>query len=112
MGIKPPREPTRRTFLAWWMTSILTATVIAALSPIAVYIFPPRNPNQRKQTIRIALDTPVGALKEGGGSRFAAPAGMAFVMADGGEGNTAGDPTFAGYLTRDNGTLRALAITG
>jgi Rieske Fe-S protein len=76
------------------MTSILTATVVAALSPIAVYIFPPRN-----------------ALKEGDVSRFAAPAGLAFVMADGGEGNAAGDPTFAGYLTRDRGTLRALAIT-
>ena len=32
-------------------------------------------------------------------------------LADGGEGNAAGDPTFAGYLTRDRGTLRALAIT-
>jgi Rieske Fe-S protein len=111
LGLKQPKEPTRRTFLAWWMASILTATVVAALSPIAVYIFPPRNPNQRKQKIRVALDTPVDALKEGGVSRFAAPAGMAFVMADGGEGNTAGDPTFAGYLTRDKGTLRALAIT-
>src|ERR1700694_3695161 len=108
---KPPKAPTRRTFLGWWMASILTATVVAALSPIAVYIFPPRNPNQTKQKIRIALDTPVEGLKEGGPSRFAAPAGMAFVMADGGEGNTAGDPTFAGYLTRDGGTLRALAIT-
>jgi Rieske Fe-S protein len=108
---KPPKAPTRRTFLGWWMASILTATVVAALSPIAVYIFPPRNPNQTKQRIRVALDTPVDTLQEGAVSRFAAPAGMAFVMADGGEGNTAGDPTFAGYLTRDNGTLRALAIT-
>src|SRR5260370_24905471 len=92
MSFKPPREPPRRPFLAWWMTSILTATLVAALSPIAVYIFPPRNPNQRKQTIRIALDTPVGALKEGGVSRFAAPAGMAFVMAAGGGWDIAGDP--------------------
>src|ERR1700674_1104207 len=108
---KPPKAPTRRTFLGWWMASILTATVVAALSPIAIYIFPPRNPNQTKQKIRIALDTPVDALQEGAASRFQAPAGMAFVMADGGEGNTAGDPTFAGYLTRDQGKLRALAIT-
>src|SRR5258708_15759167 len=107
MSFRQPKTATRRSFLGWWMTSILTATVVAALSPIAVYIFPPRNPNQRKQTIRIALDTPVGALKEGGVSRFAAPAGMAFVMADGGEGNTAGDPPFAGYLTPDQGPLPA-----
>src|SRR5258708_9897014 len=111
MRLRQQKPAKRRIFLGGGMTSILTPTLVAALSPIPVYIFPPRNPNQRKQTIRIALDTPVGALKEGGVSRFAAPAGMAFVMADGGEGNTAGDPTFAGYLTRDNGTLRALAIT-
>src|SRR5260370_19437241 len=111
MSFRQPKTATRRTFLGWWMTSILTATLVAALSPIAVYIFPPRNPNQRKQTIRIALDTPVGALKEGGVSRFVAPAGMAFVMADGGVGNNAGDPTFAGDLTLDNERLRAPVIT-
>ncbi len=113
MGLerKQPRNPTRRTFLGWWMAAILTSTVVAVVAPLAVYIFPPRNPNQTKHKIRIALDTPVDALHEGGVSRFQAPAGMAFIMADGGEGNTAGDPTFAGYLTRDQGKLRALAIT-
>src|SRR5258708_24941029 len=98
MSFRQPKTATRRTFLGWWMTSILTATLVAALSPIAVYIFPPRNPNQRKQTIRIALDTPVGALKECGVSRFADPARMPFVMADRREGKNAGDPTPDGLL--------------
>lgn len=113
MGLerKEPRTINRRTFLGWWMAAILTSAAVAVVAPLAVYIFPPRNPNQTKQKIRIALDTPVDALPEGGASRFQAPPGMAFVMADGGEGNTAGDPTFAGYLTRDQGKLRALAIT-
>src|SRR6266853_2039804 len=94
MGLdrKQPRTTTRRTFLGWWMAAILTSTVVTVVAPLAVYIFPPRNPNQTKQKIRIALDTQVDALQEGGVSRFQAPAGMAFVMADGGEGNSAMDP--------------------
>src|SRR5260370_3831156 len=98
MGLerKQPRTTTRRTFLGWWMAAILTSTVVTVVAPLAVYIFPPRNPNQTKQKIRIALDTQVDALQEGGVSRFQAPAGMALVMAAGGEGNNAADPPFAG----------------
>jgi Rieske Fe-S protein len=81
------------------------------VTPLGLYLFPPRAPNQTKQKIRVALDTQVAALREGAASRFDAPAGMAFIMADGGEGNAAGDPTFGGFLTRDQGNLRALAIT-
>ena len=80
-------------------------------APLGIYIFPPRSPNQAKQKIRVALATPVEALPEGAASRFDAPPGLAFTMADGGEGNAAGDPTFGGFLTRDKGTLRAFAIT-
>jgi Rieske Fe-S protein len=105
------KRPTRRAFLGWWIGTILTATVVTAVAPVLVYIFPPRLPNQKKQTIRVTLDRPVDALPEGAASRFDAPAGMAFIMADGGENNTAGDPTFGGFLTRDRGTLRAFAIT-
>src|ERR1700686_885793 len=94
---KSLKEPTRRTFLGWWMASILTATAVAALSPIAVYIFPPRNPNQTKQKRPVALDPSMDAVKEGDVPRFAPPAGLAFVMAHGGEGNAAGARAFAGY---------------
>jgi Rieske Fe-S protein len=110
-GEKSSQAPTRRAFLGWWLATLMTATVITAIAPIAPYIFPPRPRNQTKQKIRVALDIPVAALPEGGASRFDAPAGMAFVMADGGENNSAGDPTFGGFLTRDKGELRALAIT-
>jgi Rieske Fe-S protein len=107
----PARTPTRRTFLGWWIGTLLTATVITAVAPLAVYIFPPRMPGQTKEKIRVALDAPVAGLREGSVARFDAPAATAFVMADGGEQNAAGDLTFAGYLTRDQGKLRALAIT-
>jgi nitrite reductase/ring-hydroxylating ferredoxin subunit len=68
-------------------------------------------PHARKEKIRVALDAPVAGLREGTVTRFDAPAAMAFVMADGGEQNAAGDLTFGGFLTRDKGKLRALAIT-
>jgi len=90
---------------------LLTTTVAVVLAPIAVYLLPPNAPNRGKGKIRVALATPVAELKEGAAVRFDAPAGMAFIMADGGEQNAAGDPTFGGFLTRDQGTLRALAIT-
>ena len=105
------KAPTRRTFLGWWLGTVLAATVVAAAGPIAVYLFPPRNPNQTKEKIRVTLDTSLSSLREGGVSRFESPPGTAFVMADGGENNSPGDPTFAGYMTRDQGRLRALAIT-
>ena len=61
--------------------------------------------------MRVALASPVADLAEGAVARFDSPAGTAFTMADGGEGNRAGDPTFGGFLTRDQGKLRAFAIT-
>src|ERR1700693_1137461 len=106
-----PKPPTRRTFLGCWIGVLLTTAVAAAVAPIAVYIFPPHGPSRGKGRIRVALATPVAQLKEGAATRFDAPAGMAFVMADSGGQNAAGDPTFGGFLTRDQGTLRAFAIS-
>jgi Rieske Fe-S protein len=108
---RSPKEPTRRSFLGWWLGTLMAAAVVTAVAPLAVYVFPPRDPKLRKQKVRIALGTPLQALQEGAASRFDAPAGTAFVMADGAENNSRGDPTFAGYLTRKDGQLRAFAIT-
>jgi cytochrome b6-f complex iron-sulfur subunit len=105
------KAPTRRTFLGWWIASLLTATVITVLAPLGVYVFPPFRPNLRAGKIRVALNTPLADIAEGAAVRFDSPAGMSFTMADGGEANTAGDPTYGGYLARDKGTLRAFAIT-
>jgi Rieske Fe-S protein len=105
------KDPTRRTFLGWWLGTLMTAAVVTVVAPLGVYLFPPRDPRQMKQRIRVALDTPLNALREGAVTRFDAPNGTAFVMADGGEQNAAGDPTFAGFVTRDGGQLRVFAIT-
>ena len=108
---KSSQTPTRRTFLGWWLGTLMAATVVTAVAPLAVYLFPPRDPKQMKQKVRVALDKPLASLPEGKAARFDAPAGTAFVMADGAENNAAGDPTFSGFLTRDSGQLRAFAIT-
>ena len=105
------KRVTRRTFLGWWLATLLTATVASVAAPLGVYLFPARPKNQSRQTVRVVLAAPVAALAEGAAARFDAPAGTAFTMADGGEGNRAGDPTFGGFLTRDQGQLRAFAIT-
>lgn len=108
---KSSKELTRRSFLGWWLGTLMAATVVTAVAPLAVYLFPPRDPKRMKETVRVALDTPLASLREGAVSRFDAPSGTAFLMADGGENNSAGDPTFAGFVTRDGGKLRAFAIT-
>src|SRR2546430_17718941 len=104
---KPAKEPTRRAFLGWWLGTLLAATVVSAVAPIAVYLFPPRDPKQIKEKVRVALDAPLTALREGAVSRFDAPAGTAFVMADGGESNSPGDPTFGGCPTPHGGRVGA-----
>src|SRR6266853_106188 len=109
--IRRKREPTRRAFLGWWIATLMSATVATVAAPLGVYLFPARPKDQKKQIVRVALATPVAALAEGAATRFDAPAGTAFTMADGGEGNTAGDPTFGGFLTKEQGQVRAFAIT-
>lgn len=89
----------------------MAAAVATVVGPVGVYLFPPRDPRLMKETIRVALDTALANLKDGAVSRFGAPAGAAFLMADGGENNAPGDPTFGGFVTREGGQLRAFAIT-
>jgi len=104
------RPPSRRTFIGWSIGMLLTAIVATVVAPIAVYIFPAQG-RLGKRKIRVALPSAIAELKEGVAIRFDAPAGMAFVMADGGEQNAAGDPTFGGFLTRDQGTVSYTHLT-
>src|SRR5947209_3522258 len=60
-----PRRVTRRTFLGWWLASLLTATVITGLAPILVYFWPAPPKGQKKGPINIALQTPIDQLLDG-----------------------------------------------
>ena len=76
----PPKDPSRRTFLGWWLGTLLAATVVAVVGPVAVYLFPPRDPKLLKQTVRVALDRAIANIKEGAVSQFSAPNGTAAVI--------------------------------
>lgn len=96
---------TRRTFLGWWLASLLTATVVAGVLPILVYFWPAAPKGQKKGPIKVTLDTPLDQIQEGEAVKILAPTNpnSAFIMADGGGDNAAGDLAFGGYVVKVNG---------
>jgi Rieske Fe-S protein len=106
-----PRRVTRRTFLGWWLASLLTATVITGLAPILVFLWPAPPKGQTKGPITITLDTPLDQLADGTATKIVAPTtpNSAFIMADGGGDNSAGDLAFAGYVVKTGGNVKVFA---
>ena len=100
-----PARFTRRTFLGWWLASLLTATVVAGVLPILVYFWPAPPKGQKKGPITITLDTPLDQIQDGQAVKILAPTNpnSAFVMADGGGDNAAGDLAFGGYVVKTGG---------
>ena len=98
---------TRRTFLGWWLASLLTATVVAGVLPILVYFWPAPPKGQKKLAINITLDTPLDQIQEGEAVKILAPTSpnSAFVMADGGGDNAPGQLAFGGYVVKNQGKL-------
>ena len=96
---------TRRTFLGWWLASLLTATVVAAVLPILVYFWPAPPKGQKKGPINITLDTPLDQIQDDDAVKILAPTNpnSAFIMADGGGDNAAGDLAFGGYVVKTGG---------
>ncbi|TMF00852.1 MAG: Rieske 2Fe-2S domain-containing protein [Chloroflexi bacterium] len=109
-----PRERfTRRTFLGWWMSSLLTATVVAGGLPILVFLWPAPPKDQKKGKIKIQLTKSIDQLANGDAVKFDAPKSpnSAFIMADGGGDNAAGDLAFGGFAVKDQqGKVHVLAI--
>jgi|SRR5215510_12926299 len=106
-----PKTYTRRTFLGWWMASLLTATVVTGLAPILVYLWPAPPKSQKKGSITISMATPIDKLEEGTATQILAPSSpnSAFIMADGGGDNAAGDLAFAAFVVKTNGKVEVLA---
>ena|SRR5215831_89931 len=108
-----PARFTRRTFLGWWLASLLTATVVVGGLPILPYLWPAPPKGQKKGKIKVTLDKSIDSLANGDAVKFDAPKtpNSAFIMADGGGDNAAGDLAFGGFAVKDDqGKVRVLAI--
>jgi Rieske Fe-S protein len=103
---------TRRTFLGWWIGSLMTATILTALPPLLVYLWPAPPKGQKKGPLTIALDKPMDQITDGQAVKFSAPTSpnSAFIMADGGGGNAAGDLAFGGFVVKNQGKIDVFAI--
>src|SRR5215472_18025587 len=106
-----PRRVSRRTFLGWWLSALLTAFAITGLAPILVYFWPAPPKGQTKGPLTVTLDTPLDQLKDESATRFFAPTSpnSAFIMADGGGDNAAGDLAFGGYVVKTGGNVSVFA---
>jgi Rieske Fe-S protein len=88
----------------------LTATVVAAVLPILVFIYPPAGSNKKKD-LPVSLDTPLNKLENGNATKFEAPQNTGFVMKDGGGDNAPGKIAFGAYAVKDvGGKLSILAV--
>jgi Rieske Fe-S protein len=104
------RPVTRRNFIVWYLAGLLTATVLAMIAPILVFIYPPQSA-ARKKDLSVTLDKAPADLQDGSAVRFDAPVESGFVMADGGGDNAPGKIAFAGFLVKEaSGALNVFAV--
>jgi Rieske Fe-S protein len=94
------------------MAGLLTSTVVAAVAPILVFLWPAPPKGQTKKQIAIALNTPVTQLVDGDAIKFDAPMtpNSAFIMADGGGDNAPGDLAFSGFLVKSGDKVNCFAV--
>ena len=95
------------------MAALLTATVIAGGAPILVFLWPAPPKGQKKGSVTVSLQSSIDSLQNGDAIKFDAPKSpnTAFIMADGGGDNAAGDLAFGGFVTKDaGGKLHCFAI--
>src|SRR2546421_11492209 len=89
----------------------MTATVITGLLPILVYFWPAPPKGQKKEPIKVSLDAPLNQLQDGTATKILAPTSpnSAFIMADGGGDNAAGDLAFGGFVVKNQGKVVVFA---
>jgi Rieske Fe-S protein len=80
------------------MAGLLTATVVAIVGPILVYVWPPAPKGQKKAGLKVTLQGDIDSVAPETAVSFNAPSGAAFVMATGGGENAPGDLTFGGFF--------------
>jgi len=93
------------------MASLLTATVVAGLAPILVYFWPAPPKGQKKGPIKVSLPIRIDQLEDGTATQILAPTSpnSAFIMADGGGDNAAGDLAFGAFVIKDHGKVSVFA---
>lgn len=81
----------------------MTAVVVAGGLPLLVFLWPAPPKGQKKTTIKVSLDTAIDQIPNADAIKFNAPTNpnSAFIMADGGGDNAAGDLAFGGFVTKD-----------
>lgn len=101
----------RRTFLGWAMAGLMTSTVVTALAPILIYIWPNKG-NRKRTAIQVALTTPLAKMPDQFAQRIDSPTSpnFAFVMKDGGGDNAPGKLSFGGWVTRTGDQTEVYAI--
>jgi Rieske Fe-S protein len=94
------------------MASLLTALTVAGIAPILPFLWPAPPKGQKKGPITVGLGKPIDQLADGEAVKFDAPRtpNSAFIMADGGGDNAAGDLAFGGFACKSNGKVNVFAI--
>jgi Rieske Fe-S protein len=101
---------TRRNFIVWYLAGLLTATVVAIVAPLLVFIYPPQGQTQTKD-VTIRLDKSITDLANTDATKFLSPPETGFVMKDGGGDNAPGKVAFGGYVAKDaSGNVNVFAI--
>ncbi len=104
------RPITRRNFIVWYLSALLTAIVVAVVVPILIYIFPPQGQTKPIDTT-IKLPKPLDGLADNEAVKFEAPPETGFVMKDGGGDNAPGKVAFGGYAAKDaSGSVNIFAV--
>ena len=107
-----PKQFTRRTFLGWWLASLMTSTVVIGLAPILVFLWPAPSKGQKKTALTVSIGKPLDQLADGDAIKFDAPTSpnSAFIMEDGGGDNAAGELAFSGFVVKNQGKVDVFAI--
>ena len=94
------------------MASLLTATVVTGLAPILVFLWPAPPKGQKKTSLTVSIGKPLSQLADGDAIKFDAPTSpnSAFIMADGGGDNAAGELAFGGFVVKNQGKVDVFAI--
>lgn len=102
---------TRRKFIVWWMTGLLTAFAAVVVAPLLIFIWPNSNGRVKNVQVKVTLNTALDHISPHNPIQFNAPAGLALRMIDGGGDNYSGKVSFGGYMVNLNGKLVSYSVT-